>query len=622
VVKSGVKIIGTSGAASTILDAAAATPRVRVFECHGNSNITLIEGFTITNGMVAPASADGSNTEGGALLADNNDGTKISRNIFVGNTAYGGLGQSSGITAGSQTYGGAIASLNSPNVIVNNVFRGNLAHGGNGGVASPAGIGGGAEGGAIWATGAVTVINNTFYNNSAIGGNGAANNGAGSGGSGGSANIGAVSAFSGTATNNIFANNTATGGSGGAAGSGGGQGANGSSATGAVTATSISYNLYYQNVPDDAFTGTNSIVAQDPKFVSVTDQHIQVTSPAKGTGTATGAPTIDLAGTTRPNPPSRGAYEAQVGLRHKDFNADGYSDLVWRNSSTGASAVWLMNGAIPGNGSGLTNLQFQNNAFSCVGVGDFDANGKADIVWRNNTTGQTIMWLMNGVNAVAGSGEFANVPAPWQIVGIGDFNGDGKSDLLWRNMGTGQNAIWLLDTLNVLGGSGEITQIADQNWHVGGVGDFNADGRSDILWRNDVTGVSAMWMMNGTTLLGDSGLTNLQLGSSYRAAAVGDFDGDGYSDVMWRNISTGANIIWLQHGTVTQPGSGAIGTVPDVNWNVSAVGDYNADGKDDIVWRNDTTGDTSIWMLNGANFAPGSGILGTTPPPWTIPQPR
>jgi hypothetical protein len=308
--------------------------------------------------------------------------------------------------------------------------------------------------------------------------------------------------------------------------------------------------------------------------------------------------------------------------RHKDFNADGYSDLVWRNSSTGASAVWLMNGASPSAGSGATNLQFQNNSFSCAGVGDFDGNGKADIVWRNTTTGQTIMWLMNGVNAVSGSGEFANVPPPWQIVGVGDFNGDSKSDLLWRNTSTGQNSIWLLNTLTVLAGSGETNQIADVNWHVGGVGDFNGDGKSDILWRNDITGQSSMWMMNGTTVLSDSGATNLQIGTAYRAAAVGDFNGDGYSDVMWRNINTGDNIIWLQHGTVTQAGSGAVSPVADSNWNVAAVGDYNADGKDDIVWRNDVTGDTSIWMLNGAAFGAGSGILGTTPPPWTIPQPR
>ena len=30
----------------------------------------------------------------------------------------------------------------------------------------------------------------------------------------------------------------------------------------------------------------------------------------------------------------------------------------------------------------------------------------------------------------------------WKVVGTGDFNGDGKSDILWRNTSTGENAIW------------------------------------------------------------------------------------------------------------------------------------------------------------------------------------
>jgi hypothetical protein len=44
-----------------------------------------------------------------------------------------------------------------------------------------------------------------------------------------------------------------------------------------------------------------------------------------------------------------------------------------------------------------------------------------------------------------------------------------------------------------------IPSVADVNWEIGGVADFNADGQTDILWRHGVTGQNAVWLMNGTT---------------------------------------------------------------------------------------------------------------------------
>ena len=44
-------------------------------------------------------------------------------------------------------------------------------------------------------------------------------------------------------------------------------------------------------------------------------------------------------------------------------------------------------------------------------------------------------------------------------------------------------------------------------WHVEGSGDFNGDGKSDILWQND-SGAPAIWTMDGTTVTGGAILTN------------------------------------------------------------------------------------------------------------------
>ena len=62
---------------------------------------------------------------------------------------------------------------------------------------------------------------------------------------------------------------------------------------------------------------------------------------------------------------------------------------------------------------------------------DFNGDGKSDILWRN-TSGTVAAWLMNG-GAVAQSAALATLPANFSVVGQHDFNGDGKADILWRD---------------------------------------------------------------------------------------------------------------------------------------------------------------------------------------------
>jgi serralysin len=86
-------------------------------------------------------------------------------------------------------------------------------------------------------------------------------------------------------------------------------------------------------------------------------------------------------------------------------------------------------------------------------------------------------------------------PGPsWHVIGTGDFNGDGKSDILLQNT-DGQVSIWEMNGTNMIAHA----PVADPgpSWHAIGTG---ASG-SDILLQN-TNGQSSIWEMNGTSIVG------------------------------------------------------------------------------------------------------------------------
>jgi hypothetical protein len=98
---------------------------------------------------------------------------------------------------------------------------------------------------------------------------------------------------------------------------------------------------------------------------------------------------------------------------------------------------------------------------------DFNGDGKPDILWRNKSTGQNIVWLMNGATYSNYAELMQVTDTNWQIVGTGDFNGDGKTDILWRNKSTGQNVVWYMNGVTY-SSYAELLQVTDTNWQIVG----------------------------------------------------------------------------------------------------------------------------------------------------------
>jgi ELWxxDGT repeat protein len=191
-----------------------------------------------------------------------------------------------------------------------------------------------------------------------------------------------------------------------------------------------------------------------------------------------------------------------------------------------------------------------------------------------------------------------------------DYNGDSRSDLFWRNQLTGDNALWYLsafDDENL-----PLPSVTDTTWRVQAVGDFNGDGMADLFWRNSVSGDTALWLMNGNSRVNVALSRVADLG--WQVQGSGDFDGDGKADLFWRNGTTGGNAIWL--ATATGFTNAALPTVVDTGWKVAVIADVTGDGKADVIWRNPAILATAMWAMNGTTYTNTS--LNQVSADWTI----
>jgi hypothetical protein len=195
-----------------------------------------------------------------------------------------------------------------------------------------------------------------------------------------------------------------------------------------------------------------------------------------------------------------------------DIDNDQDDDLVWIDTTNSSVVAWRMNGLVKTN---VTLGTAASREYLCMA--DVDADGDDDIFWRRNSDRQINVWVLedgavNSNSAIEGNPTGVNIV--WSVRSVADFNDDGKADLLWRNSTTGQLVCWYFNNLLVAG----INQIATNpgpGVDVQDLTDIDGDNDPDVLFRATGGGTISAWTMDGITIESSTVIRTLPNGARY-----------------------------------------------------------------------------------------------------------
>jgi hypothetical protein len=287
-----------------------------------------------------------------------------------------------------------------------------------------------------------------------------------------------------------------------------------------------------------------------------------------------------------------------------DVNGDGRMDVIGR---TGIGQWWASINQGDGTAAPPQLMIYWKTSLNIVSyvTGDFNGDGRTDVaglaangaVWAGLAKADSIGFTNAKMGALP-IGSKAN-PLTYGQIQAGDFDGDGRTDIAalasngrWYGLVGQANGRWGSAVLGYwnpsLGFTDDIL-----------MGDFNGDGRADIAGRAE----SGEWwaaIANADTV----GFTNTLLGvwssnEGWNHVNVGDFNGDGAADVVWK-ADNGRWWGLISNGTADVRVSTQIGQwSTNVVWTGVTVGDADGDGRDEIIGRVATTMEQargSIWV--------------------------
>ncbi len=190
----------------------------------------------------------------------------------------------------------------------------------------------------------------------------------------------------------------------------------------------------------------------------------------------------------------------------------------------------------------------------------------------------------------------------WQLQTTGDLNNDGQDDVLLRNLISGQNLLWEMTPFGEAIAAERLIgrDVADPNWSLSGTGDFNNDGKTDIVLRNETADQIVAWYMNSDGTIQSESLVGRGFGdNNWKIEATADFNSDGQTDILLNNALSGQTLLWTMNGSNIASEALLGRTVADQNWKIEGAKDFNNDGITDVFWRH-SSGQGLLWTMQSA----------------------
>jgi hypothetical protein len=230
---------------------------------------------------------------------------------------------------------------------------------------------------------------------------------------------------------------------------------------------------------------------------------------------------------------------------------------------------------------------------------DFDGDRATDLLWEAPAPDVAMRIMSFRDGALETDLDFDRPTADLWVVGAGDFDGDGLADILWESEG---GFLGFSSTLELLETAPNAPLVvmgalrADEV--VVATGDSDGDGRVDLLVRDETSGAHVVWLVDAE---GVAEVVDLDVAIDVGSHAVGsgDFDGDGRADVVWRGAD-GTLFVSFMDGAVAVA---SLDIASAFGHEVLASGDFNGDGVDDLVHRDPATGGVGV-LLMGAQQQP------------------
>jgi hypothetical protein len=314
------------------------------------------------------------------------------------------------------------------------------------------------------------------------------------------------------------------------------------------------------------------------------------------------------------NPPPKPAGPPPMHWFTGDFDGNGKIDLgkVWNQGGAIDSDVHTSTGSAFDMHRYMTNQGAYDDSMKWV-VGDFDGDGKADLLdyWNDGGKFSADVHLTRSghFDIKRFSTKDGGIPAGTKFFS-GDFDGDGRADILkvWNDGGDMSCDVYLstgASFKNVRFATKQGGYWDSQIWKVG---DFDGDGKTDLmkLWNDNGNMTADVHLSKGDHFEMHRFATKQGGMSDGMKWFVGDFDGDGKADLMklWddggkmdADVHLSSGSAFTMHRFATKQGAYS----DSMQWH---VGDFDGDGAMDLMklWNDGGDMTADVHLSSGSAF--------------------